>query len=72
MDGMARLLIIGGITIVIIGVLLLGAGRLGIGRLPGDIAIEGENARAYIPIVSMIVLSLVLTVVLNVVLRIWR
>jgi hypothetical protein len=72
MDGMARLLIIGGITIVIIGVLLLGAGRLGIGRLPGDIAIEGENARVYIPIVSMIVLSLVLTVVLNVVLRIWR
>ena len=72
MEGFARLLIIGGVAIVVAGVLMLAASRFGLGRLPGDIAIERENVRIYVPIVMSIVLSLVLTVVLNVVLRIWR
>jgi hypothetical protein len=37
------------------------------GHLPGDIRIEGENSRIYIPITSAIVASVVLTVLLNVV-----
>ena len=35
------------------------------GRLPGDIAIEGENGGIYIPLGSMIVISLILTLILN-------
>lgn len=36
-----------------------------IGRLPGDIRIEGENSRVFIPITSMIVISVVLSIVTN-------
>ncbi len=37
------------------------------GNLPGDIRIEGESSRVFIPITSMLLLSLVATVVLNLV-----
>jgi len=42
------------------------------GNLPGDIDIEGENSRLFIPITSMIVVSIVLTVVVNLVGAIFR
>ena len=35
--------------------------RVWLGRLPGDIRIEGENTRIYIPITTCLLLSLVLT-----------
>lgn len=35
------------------------------GNLPGDIRIEGENSRVYIPITSMILVSVGLTVIVN-------
>lgn len=37
------------------------------GNLPGDIRIEGESSRVFIPITSMIVVSVVLTLVVNVI-----
>ncbi|HEX6300920.1 MAG TPA: DUF2905 domain-containing protein [Acidimicrobiia bacterium] len=37
------------------------------GNLPGDINVEGENSRVFIPITSMIVVSIVLTLVVNIV-----
>jgi len=60
--------------IMIIGVCFLLVGALvyffhdklhWIGRLPGDIRIEKENFRVYIPITTMILFSLLLTVVLR-------
>ncbi len=36
-----------------------------LGRLPGDIRIEGENYKIYVPVASMILLSVLLTLVLN-------
>jgi len=50
------------------GLAMLGV-RLPFGRLPGDIAIEGERGGIYIPIVTMIIASIVLTVLLNIFLR---
>lgn len=35
------------------------------GRLPGDIRIEGEHSRIFIPITSMVLISLALTLILN-------
>lgn len=35
------------------------------GHLPGDIEIQGENSRVFIPITSMIVISVALTVIVN-------
>ncbi len=35
------------------------------GKLPGDIRIESEHSRIFIPITSMIIVSVVLTVIVN-------
>nr|WP_231752218.1 DUF2905 domain-containing protein [Pseudomonas sp. MT4] len=35
------------------------------GRYPGDIRIESERSRTFIPITSMIILSVLLTILLN-------
>jgi hypothetical protein len=40
---MARTLILIGLAIVLLGLLWPWLGRLGLGRLPGDIVIEREN-----------------------------
>jgi hypothetical protein len=62
---------VAGLAIVVIG-LLVWSGAFGwFGRLPGDIRIERETMRVYIPIVSMIVISLVLTLLLNIIRRIF-
>ena len=39
------------------------------GRLPGDIRIERESVRVYVPITSMLLLSVVLSLVLNLIRR---
>ena len=36
-----------------------------LGRLPGDIRIERENFRFYVPITTMILVSLALTILIN-------
>jgi uncharacterized membrane protein len=62
-----------GKTIVLIGILIVVAGLiiwfLGdklrfLGRLPGDISIEKENYRIYIPITTMVLVSIVLTLIM--------
>jgi hypothetical protein len=40
-------------------------GKLGLGRLPGDIAIERGEFRFYFPIVTCLVVSLVVTLILR-------
>lgn len=59
-----RLLIILGIVLVALGVLWPWIGKLGLERLPGDIVIERENFRLYIPIVTSLIVSVVLSVIL--------
>jgi hypothetical protein len=61
------------------GVILLGAlvrfapGLFGwFGNLPGDVRIEGQSSRVFIPITSMVVVSVVITVVVNVAARLFR
>jgi len=63
MDRTGKLIIAVGILIVLAGVIiwLFGDKLRFIGRLPGDIRIERENFRLYIPITTMILASLLLT-----------
>jgi hypothetical protein len=61
---MARTLIIIGLAIVLLGVLWPWLGRLGLGRLPGDIVIERDNYSFYFPIVTCVLISVVLSLVL--------
>jgi hypothetical protein len=60
-----RILLIVGILLVVVGGLAVLGVRLPFGRLPGDIAIEGERGGIYVPIATMIVVSIVLTVLAN-------
>jgi hypothetical protein len=66
---LGRILLIVGVLLVIVGGLAVLGVRLPFGRLPGDIAIEGERGGLYIPIVTMIVISVVLTILVNLFLR---
>jgi hypothetical protein len=66
---LGRVLLVIGLVLVVVGGLAALGIRLPFGRLPGDIAIEGEHGGIYFPIVTMIVVSLVLTVLLNIFLR---
>jgi hypothetical protein len=61
---MARWLIILGLVLVVAGLLWPWLGKLGLGRLPGDIVVERENFRLYLPITTSILISIVLSVIL--------
>jgi len=61
---MTRILITIGIILIIIGLAWPLIQKLGLGRLPGDIIIEKENFRFYLPITSAIIVSVVFSVIL--------
>ncbi len=72
-DDLGRMLVFLGGTLLLVGLLLILAGRLpGLGRLPGDIVIERDNWTLYMPLGTMILLSVLLTVLFNLVARLWR
>jgi DUF2905 family protein len=58
------LIVLAGVAIVVLGLLVWSGGLGWFGRLPGDIRIERENVRIYVPIVSMLLVSVVLSLVL--------
>ncbi len=68
---LARLLIFGGIGLIVLGLVVQVVTRLlpGLGQLPGDIVIERENFKLYIPLGTMILVSIVLSVLLNLIVR---
>jgi hypothetical protein len=61
---MARLLIILGIALVAVGLAWPWLGRLGLGRLPGDIHIVREGYSFYFPITTGLILSAVVSIIL--------
>lgn len=63
-EGPAKWLIILGIVLVAAGLLWPLIQKLGLGRLPGDIVIERENFRLYLPLGTSILISVVLSLVL--------
>ncbi|WP_312680154.1 DUF2905 domain-containing protein [Stutzerimonas nitrititolerans] len=64
---MAKWLMAAGVLLLLLGVALHYAPGLlnWFGKLPGDIRIESEHSRTFIPITSMIALSVVLTILVN-------
>jgi len=62
---MGRLLIGIGILLVLAGAAVILLERIGIrlGRLPGDIRIEGRHGGFYFPVVTCILISIVLTLI---------
>ena len=74
METIARYLMIGGIVLFLIGggVYLVAKFGIPLGRLPGDIRIEGENGSFYFPVTSLILVSVVLSILLNVITRLLK
>jgi len=59
---MRRILITVGLLLLVIGIAWPWLGKLGLGRLPGDIVIQHGNSRFYFPITSCLVVSAAITV----------
>ena len=74
MENIGRYLIIGGVILISVGGGVYLAAKLGLplGRLPGDIRIEGENGSFYFPLASSVLVSVLLTVILNLIMRFWK
>jgi Protein of unknown function (DUF2905) len=56
-----RILIVTGAALIAAGIAWPWLRRLGLGRLPGDMAIDRPGVHIYFPIVTCIVISVVLT-----------
>jgi len=60
---MQRLLVTIGLVLVVVGLLWPWIGKLGLGRLPGDIRIEKEGFSFYFPLTTGILVSLAISVI---------
>lgn len=62
---MGRMLVVLGVSLIVIGGIIMLAGRtsLPIGRLPGDILYRGKRATFYFPLASSIVISILLSLI---------
>lgn len=74
MELMAKLLVLVGIGLVVVGGLVWLGAKAGIvpGRLPGDITVRSGNTTCLIGLGTSLLLSVILTVLLNVVIRFWK
>jgi Protein of unknown function (DUF2905) len=61
---MSRALIVIGLVLVAAGVLWPFIGRLGLGRLPGDVYIQRPNFAFYFPIMTSLIISILVSIIL--------
>jgi Protein of unknown function (DUF2905) len=67
---LGQLIVVIGLALVVVGLVAM-RGWLGwFGHLPGDVRVERENVRVYVPIVSMLLISLLFSVLSYVLRRI--
>jgi len=59
-----KVLIVLGVVLVALGGLVWAGSRLGLGRLPGDILLQGRGWTVYVPIATCILISVVLSLLL--------
>jgi hypothetical protein len=58
------LLVIVGVALVIVGLLVWSGAFSWFGRLPGDVRIERDSVRVYLPLASMLLVSVGLSLLL--------
>lgn len=58
-----------GVVLILAGLLVWSGSLSWFGRLPGDIRVERDSVRIYVPLVSMLILSVVLSLILYLVRR---
>ena len=57
METAGKILLVTAAVLALLGLVLLLVGKLGLGRLPGDILIERDGLTIFIPLGSMLLLS---------------
>jgi len=68
---LGQLIVMLGLILVVVGLVTM-RGWLGwFGHLPGDVRVERENMRVYVPIVSMLLISILFSVLSYVLRRIF-
>lgn len=61
---MGKALVVAGLALIAVGLIWMVGERFGLGRLPGDIVIERENFRLYLPLATGLLISLILSLIL--------
>jgi uncharacterized protein HemY len=65
MGELARILILLGAVLIVIGLVMLGIQKLPFaGKLPGDIVIKRENFTFYFPLATSIIVSILISLIL--------
>ena len=64
--GTGKLFIVLGVLFIVIGIWMMWGPRIPwLGRLPGDIRVEGKSGSFYFPVVTCILISIVLSIIMN-------
>jgi hypothetical protein len=58
----AKIILLTAAALAVVGVVLLIAAKLGLGRLPGDVVIERDGLTIFIPFGSMLLVSVVVSI----------
>ena len=66
-EGMGRMLLVMALITFLLGGIFVIGGKIGLGRLPGDIYIKKGNFSFYFPIITCVIVSLLITFILNIV-----
>jgi hypothetical protein len=65
MDNISKTLIVLGCVLIVFGLVWhFTGGKIPLGNLPGDIKIENDNTKIYVPITTSIILSGILSLIL--------
>lgn len=68
---LGQLIVAVGLILVVLGLMAM-RGWLGwFGHMPGDVRVERENMRVYVPVISMLLISILLSVLSYVIRRIF-
>ena len=62
---MSRTLVILGIVLILVGLTWPWLAKLGLSRLPGDIVVERDNFRFYLPLSTSILISVILSLIVT-------
>lgn len=68
-QSLGLMVILIGVVTIVVGLVIWAGGLAWLGKLPGDIRIEGKNATIFVPLMSMCLLSIVLSLVLSLIAR---
>lgn len=71
-DQFGKLILLAGVTLIVVGLIVIVVGKLGGGQLPGDFVFKWGRGRVYFPIVTSIIASIILTLLLNLVIWLTR